>query len=341
MQRRWLLAALSLCGLAFLGTFGEFRVWGQGFGGGSPQQPDRMTGTVSVETVEELGSFSSAIDQRFKLLQKLSATRITVNFDDVPLREAILAVAKLGEVPVVIDDEMISSEGQSASLDKNVTYESAEISVKSALALLLEPGEFDWIIQNEMLTVTTKGRAERQLEVAIYDIQNLIGSGYDSVEVIDLVTSVIAPETWDLTGGAGSIQELKNLLIVRQSQRVHDVVAQLLGKLGRLAAVDVARRGELAATPLRRVTRIYPVMQGEAEKLVEMIPQFIEPDSWKDAGGDGVIRAVSGTLVMYQTPEVHRQTRGFLQELRDILTVPRGSHCFPLLKSGDASSEAN
>ena len=52
-----------------------------------------------------------------------------------------------------------------------------------------------------------------------------------------------------------------------------------------------------------------------AAELAKSIPDLIEPESWEGAGGDGVIRAIHGTLVVRQTADVHRQIRRLLQAL--------------------------
>jgi len=61
----------------------------------------------------------------------------------------------------------------------------------------------------------------------------------------------------------------------------------------------------------------YPVarINRAAAELAQLIPDLIEPESWEGAGGDGVIRAIHGTLVVRQTAEVHRQIRRLLQAL--------------------------
>jgi len=45
-------------------------------------------------------------------------------------------------------------------------------------------------------------------------------------ELIDLITTTIAPETWDIHGGKGSIAYYSNLrvLVIRQTQEVHEKI---------------------------------------------------------------------------------------------------------------------
>jgi hypothetical protein len=49
-----------------------------------------------------------------------------------------------------------------------------------------------------------------------------------------------------------------------------------------------------------------------ARQLAEVIPAVIEPESWESAGGQGVIHAVAGSLLVRQSKSVHRQIRQLL-----------------------------
>ena len=53
-----------------------------------------------------------------------------------------------------------------------------------------------------------------------------------------------------------------------------------------------------------------------AYRLIDMIQQTIEPDSWYDAGGDGQIDLFQSKLVTWQTPGVHKQIEKLLEQLR-------------------------
>lgn len=61
------------------------------------------------------------------------------------------------------------------------------------------------------------------------------GAGDRGEELVDLITKTIAPDTWDINGGPGSIVYYQNLqvLVVRQMGEVHGDVAGLLDGLRR------------------------------------------------------------------------------------------------------------
>lgn len=61
----------------------------------------------------------------------------------------------------------------------------------------------------------------------------------------------------------------------------------------------------------------------EFEKLVTLIRQTVEPDSWQEAGGWGTIRENEKTLslVIRQTQDVHRQVSDLLDQLRRLQDI--------------------
>ncbi len=59
------------------------------------------------------------------------------------------------------------------------------------------------------------------------------GANSPAQELIDLITSTIAPDTWDTNGGLGTIRyfSLGQLLVVRQTAEVHGQLADSIGQL--------------------------------------------------------------------------------------------------------------
>ncbi|NLG43586.1 MAG: hypothetical protein GX547_10090 [Phycisphaerae bacterium] len=47
---------------------------------------------------------------------------------------------------------------------------------------------------------------------------------------------------------------------------------------------------------------------------MRIIKTTISPDSWEDNGGKGTINPFNGLIVVYNTPLVHQQIAGFVEE---------------------------
>ncbi|MBS0201994.1 MAG: hypothetical protein JSS49_03780 [Planctomycetes bacterium] len=89
-----------------------------------------------------------------------------------------------------------------------------------------------------------EGRLVKQLEHLVREKRqsdrasrlSLDGGGPNAVaaqQFIDLIVNTIAPDSWRQNGGAGSISYYPNnpALVIRQSQNVHEQVAELLQAL--------------------------------------------------------------------------------------------------------------
>lgn len=52
----------------------------------------------------------------------------------------------------------------------------------------------------------------------------------------------------------------------------------------------------------------------EMQKILKIIRTTIAPDSWDEAGGKGTINPFNGVIVVYNSPLVHQQIAGFVEE---------------------------
>jgi len=210
-----------------------------------------------------------------------------VDFDDIPLKDALSYIISVHHIQVLDDFKQLSDEG--ISTDTSVTLHLSGVSLKSALRLLLEPLQLDYIIQNDVLMITTLAKANETLATRVYSIGRL--TNISPEELAEVITATVAPGEWNVnkpakpaaaenpqgaqrefgsdrigitTDGArtpmvrlipvqfgmggmggggvahinpavdpakGSIRVLKNTLVIRQTQRIHEEVVELLDQL--------------------------------------------------------------------------------------------------------------
>ena len=81
---------------------------------------------------------------------------------------------------------------------------------------------------------------------------------YDFNSLIDLITSVVEPESWSEVGGSGFIEsnETTLSLVIRQTQQVHDEISDLLNQLRRLQDLQVTIEVRLVSVSDRFFERI-------------------------------------------------------------------------------------
>jgi len=236
----------------------------------------------------------------------------TVEFLDLPLEDALTFLREYHAINIWVDKQALSEEG--VPLDQPVTLKLAGVRLESILNLLLQPAQLDWVIADEVLKITTRTWAEANPEVRTYDVQNLIEAGHTPEELILSITRCVAPASWTSRELTNGISHSGGVLIVRQSQRNHGEIANLLEDLDVIADAD-EESGAAAARNAVVSVKVYPTGGQPAEKVAECLQELVESKSWQKQGGSGKVRPLAGTLVVEQSAGVHRSIQRFLAQL--------------------------
>jgi hypothetical protein len=168
---------------------------------------------------------------RDTLQSPLKATGL--DFADTPLEEIVALLQEEYGIPIKLDTPALSEMGLSP--DEPVTISLRSISLHAALRLMLKQIGLTYLIQDEVLLITTPDEAERQLRTCVYDVRDLVDAAkaHGTDEIIDAIVSCVATETWaENGGGEAEIRSLKpGLLVVSQMQSVHEQIRELLATI--------------------------------------------------------------------------------------------------------------
>ncbi|MFH1923849.1 MAG: hypothetical protein ABIP48_28660, partial [Planctomycetota bacterium] len=183
-----------------------------------------------------------------------------VSIDFLSLSDVCDHVKSTFGINVRIDREALSDVGIPG--DVPVTIRVSGITLRSALTLILEPFDLTWVIDEDVLLITTHEEGETRLSVGIYPVGDLVvwrdendklWDDYDSL--IQVITPSVAVTSWDNVGGPGSIAGgtfgAAKLLVIRQTGQIHDEILDLLKELRHIAA----RAGENGKPPRRNRPR--------------------------------------------------------------------------------------
>ncbi len=175
--------------------------------------------------------------------------RVSLDFKDVPLSEVMAHLAAAADVNIVLDTLGLEEVGVLPSAKVTITVDG--IMLKSALNLVLKPLHLAYVIEDEVLKITSRQRRLGELEVRTYSVCDLVTgpeAGNDDKRIIDfdvlydLISTTVEPDSWEEVGGPGSIRAFEPTcsLVVRQTQQVHEEITELLQQIRRLPPV----RGE-------------------------------------------------------------------------------------------------
>ncbi|MSR58119.1 MAG: hypothetical protein EXS05_10635 [Planctomycetaceae bacterium] len=232
------------------------------------------------------------------------------DFDETPLEEVVKYFRDYHSINIWVDRAALLDDGM--SIDIPLTLKLAGVRFESALNLLLEPLELDWVVQDEVLKITTRTKAAKFSETLTFDVQNLLDAGHDPDDLMAAITACIEPASWVDTEGQGSIAHSGGVLICRQSQGIQTRVAALLDDLDELAEKQLEDSDRGKAAPIITL-KAYQTFEFSAEELVPVVSKMIAPDSWNEKGVG--IQSVKGALLVKQTPHVHREIAKLLKQL--------------------------
>ncbi len=170
-------------------------------------------------------------------VQRVLAHPASLDFDDVRLKDFAPKLAAQLHINVVLDRKALAE--ANIPDEFSVSLHCHEMPLGHSLRRALSRRGLGFItLTDDTLQITTEEQADKQMVVGIYDVRDLVGyysapdpSGHnyaDYDQLIDLITSIVAPSKWDSTGGAGPIAPYLGCLFISQSEEVQDQIARLL-----------------------------------------------------------------------------------------------------------------
>jgi hypothetical protein len=153
-----------------------------------------------------------------------------MDYADVPLEEVVNLLQEEYGIPIKINEAALEETGLDPS--EPVTINVHNISLRSALRLMLNKLNLTYIIQNEVLHITTPSDVDAHLLTCVYDARPFLAATDDASvkSLMDTIVACVSKDTWSRNGkGEAEIRFLKpGLLVISQTQDVHDEIASLL-----------------------------------------------------------------------------------------------------------------
>lgn len=195
---------------------------------------------VKHEAVEDIIGTQSEEEVAFAEIRRRLKSRADFHYVEESLGEVLKDISARAGVNIVIDTEGLAEEG--LTVDSQVSLDAVEISFDSALELLLSNVRLTYIYKHEVLLVTSSLRSKGKLSVVSYAVADLVGDDKSTSDkfatIVDTIQLVVDPNSWSDVGGGGAIRAFPTAssLIIRQTQDVHERIADLLSQLRRVKA---------------------------------------------------------------------------------------------------------
>jgi hypothetical protein len=215
------------------------------FGFGSTRGEDARQGAPRVQTPAEA-----------KIRHALNEPAV-MEFIETPLQDVVDYLKDFHKIEIQINKKALDEYGISS--DTPITRNLRGISLRSALDLVFRDLDLDYVIANEVLLITTQADARTRTVLRTYDVSDLVDSMHYAEHLADVLrTAVIKPAATRAQGGdptgdplprvddRRAVVAYKNLLIVRETERVHAEIDALFSEMRARLKADQA---QLPAAP--------------------------------------------------------------------------------------------
>lgn len=250
-------------------------------------------------------------------IQRSLRKKVQVDFSEQPLGEVLTHLADLAGISIYIDPQGLTAEGASSDMPVSIRL-NQEVQLKSALNIILEQFNLSYVIQDEVLKITSESIRDSKVYVDTYDVADLVIPipnflpNYNVGLPSAIRDAYNAQGHGTFTGGYNQVP----LTILANNQSDSPASNSVLAQMTASGALPNAAGSPqpLGFGP----GGLGGGAQADFDTLIDLITATIAPTTWDDVGGEGSIQGfpTNLSLVVSQTQEVHQQIADLLEQLR-------------------------
>lgn len=246
-------------------------------------------------------------------------TPVSLGFHEAPLDEVINKLSQLTQVSMILDPRGLAEEGVDSHTPVTIDL-SQEISLKSALNLILSPLQLSYVIKNEVLNITSEQLRDGEVYAVTYNVADLVIPipNFDPSKSSGLKGALADAYAQIPMYGGGAANDMIMPVAASPSGANANVMLHpdLMAQMSKATGMG-------AGIPKSDPTGFGPGGlgggdQADFESLIELLTSTIAPTTWAEVGGPGTITEFKGnlSLVISQTQEVHEEIADLLDQLR-------------------------
>jgi len=284
----------------------------------TPIKYDAETWADLVKNRHSAGESESRRSPRELEIERKLRTPVLPRYTDMPLTEVIDGLSKLAGVNIHLDPRGLGQEGVRSDTPITLSL-SQEISLKSALNLILEPLHLTYMIKDEVLKITSEQLRDGDVYQRVYNVADLVVPIPNFVPSSDLGLQGLINDAYASMGygarGAGAPGPMAMVAGQRPAQAgppmSGNTLAQQFGSAPGAGGVSSPISGGPGG--------LGGAASADFDSLIDLITSTVEHDSWMENGtGEGEIQPfpTNLSLVVSQTQRVHEQVADLLEQLR-------------------------
>jgi hypothetical protein len=195
-----------------------------------------------------------------RIKDKLATLKISLDFTNAKLDEVIAYFQEYSGLNFHLDPDARTKDGE----ETKVTIKLKEVTLKTALKLILNPRDLGCVYRDGVIVIATKAKLGSQTVTRVYDVRDLLfrlrdfagprveltvpggagaalaGASFTLEEepkgeiteefLTDLIKTNTGERSWD-ENSAASVSQINGLLVISQSKPVHEEIRRLLDLL--------------------------------------------------------------------------------------------------------------
>jgi hypothetical protein len=219
-----------------------------------------ILGILALPALAQEGT-SETDPRRQEVLNKLNTMRVTVDFTNSTLEEAISYLRDFTNLNIIVDAEVYKNQSED---QLKVTLKVKDLLLKSVLKLMLNSRELTAMYKEGVVLIVPKGKIDKAVTLQLYDVRDLLVKIQDfagpKVELVspskggggpltgatftleeprstiteEFITEMVKQNTgdksWDENPNA-SINLTNGVMVVSQSKRVHEEIKRFINLL--------------------------------------------------------------------------------------------------------------
>lgn len=173
------------------------------------------------------------------------AKPVSYHFNDVPLKDVVARLQADSGIPFVVSRKI---EDAGVELHDGITFRGDQVSLRSFLQAMLADRNLTFIINNEVLLVTTVEDAQspEKMVVCVYPVRDLIEyppprvgepPGHDS-DALGQVIMTLEPDCWRVGTQFLTFHDLTGCFVIAQTDAYHEKIVALLAALRKAKALQ-------------------------------------------------------------------------------------------------------
>ena len=258
-------------------------------------------------------------------IERRLQTPVLLEFSGEPLASVIDYLSKLAEVNVYLDPQGLQQEAVTTDMPVSITL-SQEVTLKSALKLILEPLHLSYVIEDEVLKITSEQMRSGDTYIKTYNVADLVVpipnfTPSNNQGLAGAYNDAMRRVSFTGGGGFGGGLMGSPLAVMASHNGAKasagidpNVMAQMTGGGGTMGGAMPS------ATPMGMggPGGAGGASMADFDSLISLITATVQPESWEDVGGPGTVAPFETnlSLVIRQTEEVHEEIVDLLEQLR-------------------------